>query len=117
MLIWCPAPLPEDSVNALLTRMLTPTPYQVSAEGGESGDPKGDARPEDNSDSVFEETETLLPRGKGVEGAFHSKKRAASGGQEGKPSKKGKTPSSRGLGRASDVDVELYDEDKPLAKP
>ena len=117
MLIWCPAPLPEDPASALLTRMLTPTPYQVSAEGGESGEPKGDARPEDDSDAVFGETETLLPRGKGVEGAFRSKKRAASGGQEGKPSKKGKTPSSGGLGRASDVDVELDDEDEPPARP
>ena len=101
----------------MLTRMLTPTPYRVSAEGGESGEPKGDARPEDDLDAVFEETEALLPGGKGVEGAFHSKKRAASGGQEGKPSKKGKTPSSSGLARVSDVDVELDDEDKPLARP
>ena len=85
--------------------------------GGESGEPEGDTRPEDELDAVFGETETLLPRGKGVEGALHCKKRAASGGQEGKPSKKGKMPSSGGLGRASDVDVELYDEDKPLAKP
>ena len=117
MLIWCPAPLPEDPTSALLTRMLTPTPYQVSAEGGESGDPKGDARPEDKLDAVFGETETLLPRGKGAEGAPDGKKRVASGGQEGKTSKKGKMPSTGGLGRASDVDVELYDEDKPLAKP
>ena len=49
--------------------MLIPTPYQVSAEGGESGEPEGDTRPEDELDTVFGETETLLPRGKGVEGA------------------------------------------------
>ena len=85
--------------------------------GGESGEPEGDTRPEDELDAVFGETETLLPRGKGVEGAFHSKKRAASGGQEGKPSKKGKMPSSGGLGRASDVVVELDDEDEPPARP
>ena len=117
MLIWCPAPLPEDPASALLTRMLTPTPYQVSAEGGESGEAKGDACPEDDSNVVFGETETLLPKGKDVEGAFHRKKRAAFGGQEGKPSKKGKKPSSGGLGRPSDVDVELDDEDEPLARP
>ena len=117
MLIWCPAPLPEDSATALLTRMLTPTPYQVSAEGGESGEPRGDTRPEDELDAVFGETETLLPEGKGAEEALHGKKRAASEDEEGKLSKKGKTPSSGGLGRASNVDVELYDEDKPLAKP
>ena len=98
MLIWCPAPLPEDSATALLTRMLIPTPYQVSPEGGESRKPRGDTRPEDELDAVFGETETLLPRGKGVEGALHGKKRAASGGQEGKPSKKGKMPSSGGSG-------------------
>ena len=60
-------PLPEDSATALLTRMLIPTPYQVSAEGGESGEPRGDARPEDELDVVFGETETLLPEGKGAE--------------------------------------------------
>ena len=68
--------------------MVTPTPYQVSAE-------------ED----------------KGAEEARRGRKRVAFEGQEGKPSKKGKTPSTGGLGRASDVDVELCDEDKPLAKP
>ena len=117
MLIWCPAPLPKDSATALLTRMLTPTPYEVSAEGGESGEPRGDARPEDELDAVFGETEILLPRGKGAEGPPHGKKRASSRGQEGKPSKKWKTPSSGGLGRSSDVVVELDDEDEPLARP
>ena len=66
---------------------------------------------------MFGETETLLPRGKGVEGALYGKKRAASGGQEGKPSKKGKMPSSGGLSRVSDVVVELDDEDEPPARP
>ena len=97
--------------------MLTPTPYQVSAEGGENRGTRGDPRPEDKLDAVFGETETLLPEGKGAEEALHGKKRVASEDQEGKPSKKRKTPWSGGLGRASDVDVELYDEDKPLAKP
>ena len=81
MLIWCPAPLPEDPASALLTRMLIPTPYLVSIEGGESGEPKGDAHPTGDLGAVFRETETLLPRGKGVEGALHGKKRAASGGE------------------------------------
>ena len=97
--------------------MLIPTPYLVSAKGGESGEPRGDAHPKGDLGAVFGETETLLPRGKGVEEALHGKKRAASGGQEGKPSKKGKTPPSGGLGRASDVDVEPCEEDKPSAKP
>ena len=97
--------------------MLIPTPYLVSIEGGESGEPKGDAHPTGDLGAVFRETETLLPRGNGVEGALYGKKRAASGGQEGKPSKKGKMPSSGGLGRASDVVVELDDEDEPPARP
>jgi len=117
VLIWCPAPLPEDSATALLTRMLTPTPYQVSAEGGENRETRGDLGPEDKLDAVFGETETLLPEGKGAEEALHGKKRAASEDREGKPSKRGKMPSLGGLGRAGDVAVELYDEDKPPAKP
>ena len=68
---------------------------------------------------MFGETETLLPEGKGAEEALHGKKGAASEGQEGKPSKRGKMPSSGGggPGRASDATVGLYDEDEPLAKP
>ena len=84
--------------------------------GGESGEPRGDAHPTGDLGAVFGETETLSPRRKGVEGALYGKKRAASGGQEGKPSKKGKMPSSGGLGWASDVVVELDDEDEPLAR-
>ena len=117
MLIWCPTPLPEGLATDLLTRMLIPTPYQVSAEGGESGEPEGDTRPEDELDAVFGETETLLPKGKGTEEALHGKKRVASEDQEGKPSKRGKMPLSGGLGRASSVAVRLYDEDKPPVKP
>src|SRR3989337_1787987 len=83
VLIWCPAPLPEDPATALLARMLIPTPYQVSAEGGQNRETRGDPRPEDKLDAVFGETETLLPEGKGTEEAFHGKKRAASEDQEG----------------------------------
>ena len=72
VLIWCPAPLPEDPATTLLTRMLIPAPYQVAG---------------------LRETEILLPKGKGVEGVLHGKKRAASEDQEGKPSKRGKMPS------------------------
>ena len=64
MLIWCPAPLPEDSTNALLTRMLTLTPYQVSAEEDENREAGGGLCPKDKSDIMFGETETLLPEGK-----------------------------------------------------
>ena len=78
---------------------------------------RGDVGPKDKLDVVFGETETLLSEGKGAEEALHGKKRTASEDQEGKSSKKGKTPSSGGLGRASDVDVELDDEDEPPARP
>ena len=96
--------------------MLIPTPYQVSPEGGESRKPRGDTRPEDELDAVFGETETPLSKGKGAEGTLHGKKRAASEDQEGKPSKRGKMPSSGSLGRASDAAVRLSGEDEPLAK-
>ena len=96
MLFWCPAPLPEDLATVLLTRMLIPVPYQVV---------------------VFGETEIPLLKGKGEKGVLHGKKRAASEDQEGKPSTRGKNPSSSGLGRASEVDVELDDEDEPRGKP
>ena len=97
--------------------MLVPTPYLVSREGGESGEPRGDSHPTGDLGAVFGETETLLPKGKGVEEALHGKKRAASKDQEGKPSKRGKMPSPGGSGRVSDAAVGLYDEDEPLAKP
>ena len=76
--------------------MLIPTPCQVAASG---------------------ETEILLPKGKSAEGAFQGKKRVTSEDQEGKPSKRGKTPSSSGLGRASEAVVEFDDEDEPRGRP
>ena len=85
--------------------------------GGESREPRGDTHPEDELDAVFGETETPLSKGKGAEETLHGKKRAAYEDQEGKPSKRGKMPSSGGLGQASDAAVGLYDEDEPLAKP
>ena len=96
MLIWCPAPLPEGPTTDLLTRMLIPTPYQVAA---------------------FGETETLLPKGKSAEGALQGKKRVASEDEEGKPSKRGKTPSSSGLGWANEAAIEFDDEDEPRGRP
>ena len=76
--------------------MLIPAPYQVAG---------------------LRETEILLPKGKGVEGVLHGKKRAASEDQEGKPSKRGKKPSSSGLGQASEAAVEFADEDEPRGRP
>ena len=73
-----------------------PTPYQVAA---------------------FGETKIILPKGKSAEGALQGKKRAASEDQEGKPSKRGKTPSSSGLGQTIEAAVELDDEDEPQGKP
>ena len=84
---------------------------------GKSREPRGDTRPEDELVAVLGETEAPLSKGKGAEETLHGKKRAAFGDQEGKPSKRGKMPSSGGLVRAGDVAVELYDEDEPLAKP
>ena len=96
MLIWCPAPLPEDPATTLLTRMLIPAPYQVAG---------------------LRETEILLPKGNNSEGALQGKKRVASEDQEAKPSKRGKMPSTSGLGKASKAAVEFDVEDEPRGRP
>ena len=83
VLIWCPVPLPEDSATALLTRMLTPTPCQVSTGESENKETRGTLGSGDNLDAVFGKTETSLPEGKDTEGAHHGKKRAAPEDQEG----------------------------------
>ena len=85
--------------------------------GGQEREPRGDAHPKADLGAVFGETETLLPRGKGVEGHFMARRGPLLKIRMGNLPKRGKIPSSGGLGRASDVSVELYDEDKPLAKP
>ena len=67
--------------------------------------------------AAFRETEIPLPKGKSAEGALQGKKRVASEDQEGKPSKRGKTLSSSGLGRASEAAVEFDDEGEPRGRP
>ena len=97
--------------------MLIPTPYQVSAEGGESGEPRGDTRPEDELDAVFGETETLLPKGKGTGEALHGKKEGRFRRSGGEAFQERKNAIVGRLGPGERCYRRVYDEDEPLAKP
>jgi hypothetical protein len=118
--IRCPAPLPEDSADAVLTRMLAPTPYQVPMKEGENRETRDDPCSEDNLDTASGETKVSSPKDKGAGEVNipspHGKKRAASEDWEEKSPKRGKMPSSGGSGLASDVVAQCHHEDRPPAK-
>ena len=88
----CPAPLPEDSVDAVLTRMLAPTPYQVSMKEGKNNKTGGDPFPRDKSDTMSGEIKVSSPKDKGAREANipspHGKKRAISEAWEEKSPKR-----------------------------
>ena len=83
----CPAPLPEDPVDALLAEMLVPAPYKLSkkkAEKKATGTRKGlrreaapDASPEDDEAHSSHEGEEIKRKAASTEGAEGSKKVAA----------------------------------------
>ena len=116
------APLPEDSADPVLTRMLAPAPYQmpVKEDKAESGRTKGGLRPEGLSDTVSGEIKSPSFEDKSEGEANipspHGKKRAASEGWEEKAPKRGKMPLSGGSGLEDDVIAQSHSEDKPLAK-
>ena len=118
--IRCPAPLPEDSVDAVLTRMLAPTPYQVSMKEGKNRETRGDPCSGDGLDIVSEEIKVSSPKDKGEGEASipspYRKKRAASEGWEELTPKRGKMPSSGGSGLEGDAVEQLRSEDRPLTK-
>ena len=116
------APLPEDSADPMLTRMLPPAPYQVpvkedkeesrKAKGGlhSYGTPdtvSGEIKAPSSEDKREGEADILSP---------HGKKRAASEGWEEKAPKRGKMPLSGGSGLEDDVVAQSHDEDGPLDK-
>ena len=57
--IKCPAPLPEDLADPLLTRMLVPTPYQAPEKKAKKKgkEAKSGLRRKGTSDAMSEETE------------------------------------------------------------
>ena len=115
----CPAPLPEDTVDALLTEMLTPAPYKVSEKTKKAKGTRKSSRRQVLSDSSSdnsvahsspeeeEEEEDAPPPGGG------DKKRKAAPTGEAEGSKKGRTL----LPDSSTAADEGEDEWLPRAKP
>ena len=118
--IRCLTPLPEDSADAVLMRMLAPTPYQVPMKEGKNKETRCDPCSRDELNIVSGQIKVSLPEDKGAGGANvpspHGKKRAASKDREGRSPKRGKMPSSGGSGLASDNVAQFHHEDKPPTK-
>ena len=120
----CPAPLPEDPADALLTEMRTPAPYEVPEKTKKKakGTRKSSRRQvvsdssSDNSEmhssheNEEEEDEDSPPPVRG------DKKRKAAPTGEAEGSKKGKTSLPDHSTAATNSDEEWEPRDKPLAK-
>nr|XP_045086343.1 uncharacterized protein LOC123494510 [Aegilops tauschii subsp. strangulata] len=118
--IRCSAPLPEDSADPVLIRMLAPVPYQVPAKEDkeESQKAKRSLHFEGTPDVMSGETRTPSSEDEGEEEADipfpHGRKRTASEDLEAAAPKRGKIPLPDGSG--DDVVAQLLREDKPFAK-
>ena len=119
--IRCPAPLPEDSANPVLTRMLASAPYQAPAREGkeESEKTRDDLCSGSKSNTESGEIDLSSPEDRGERGAIipspGRRKRAASEGWEGRSPKRGKMPPLSGLGLESNAVEQLRQGDKPSA--
>ena len=115
----CPAPLPEDTADALLTKMLTPAPYKVPEKTKKAkgtlkssrrqvlSDSSSDNSAAHSSPEDEEEEEDAPPPGGG------DKKRKAAPTREAEGSKKGRTL----LSDSSTAADEGEDEWLPRVKP
>ena len=120
----CPAPMPEDTADALLTEMLTPTPYKVPEKTKKKA--KGtrkSSRRQVVSDSSSDNTETHSSReNKKKEDedspapAGEDKKRKAAPTGEAEGSKKGRTLLPDYSTTAADGEDEWLLRAKPLVK-
>ena len=121
--IRCLAPLPEDSANPVLTRMLASAPYQAPVREGkeESEKTQDDLGSGGKSDTESGEIDLSSPEDGGGKGPSipspSRRKRAASEGWEGRSPKRGKMPPSSGSGLEGDAVEQLRHEDKPSTKP
>ena len=98
--IRCSAPLPEDTIDPLLTRMLAPAPYQVPAgeDKEENKEAQGSIHSGGSPGNLSGEISTPASKG-GREGRTdipspYGKKRAASEDSEKEASKRGKVSQS-----------------------
>ena len=116
------APLPEDSTDTVLTRMLVPTPYQVpvpedkkKSEEAESGlhsiGMPGTMSGETKAPSSTDEGE-----GEGDIPSPYGRKRSASEDLEAEAPKRGKVVLPYGSGSEADVVARHLSRDKPLAE-
>ena len=119
----CPAPLPEDTADALLTEMLTPAPYKVpektkkakgtrksSRRQASSDSPSDDSAAHSSPEDEEEEEEDAPPPTGG------DKKRKAAPTGEAEGSKKGRTLLPDCSTTAADGEDEWLLRAKPLAK-
>ena len=121
--IRCPAPLPEDSADPVLTRMLAPAPNQAPTGEGkvESEKTRDDLRSGGKLDTESREIDISSPEDEGEREASipypFRRKRTASEGWEGRSPKRGKMPPSSGSRLEGDASERLHHEDKPSTKP
>ena len=118
----CPAPLPEDTADALLTEMLTPAPYKVPEKTKKAKGARKSSRRQASSDSPSddsaahsspedeEEEEDAPPPTRG------DRTRKAAPTREAEGSKKGKTLPPDYSTNADDGEEEWPLRAKPLAK-
>ena len=119
----CPAPLPEDTADALLTEMLTPAPYKVSEKTKKAKGTRKSSRRRVVSDSSSDNSETHSSceneeeedDGSPPPAGGDRKRKAAPTGEAG-GSKKGRTLLSDCSTAAAFSDEEWLPRDKPLSK-
>ena len=119
----CPAPLPEDTVDSLLTEMLTPAPYKVPEKTKKAKGTRKSSRCQASSDSTSdnsaahsspedeEEEEEDAPPSVGGD-----KKRKVTPTGEAEGSKKGRTLLPDSSTTAAEGEDEWLLRAKPLAK-
>ena len=118
----CPAPLPEDTADALLAEMLTPAPYKVSEKTKKAKGTRKSSRRQVVSDSSSDNSATHSSHEDEEEDedapppAGGDKKRKAAPTGEAGGSKKGRTLLSDYTSDAEDGGEEWPSKVKPLAK-
>ena len=118
----CPAPLPEDTADALLTEMLTPAPYKVPEKTKKAKGTRKSSRRQASLDSPSDDSAThSSPEDEEEEedappptGGDKKRKAAPTGEAEG--SKKGRTLLPDCSTTAADGEDEWLLRAKPLAK-
>ena len=118
----CPAPLPEDTADALLTEMLTPAPYKVPEKTKKAKGTRKSSRRQVLSDSSSDNSAThSSPEDEEEEedappsvGGDKKRKAAPTGEAEG--SKKGRTLLPDSSTTAAEGEDEWLLRAKPLAK-